>query len=157
MSELLFTLNAKAPDIDVWSLYVALTNLTLRSELWSLCATVLATAPVLAPISDRDQLTLPAPLTDLLVLPIVIVLAVPQLAVVILALPLDGKRKILKAVQNGESGEALPDKAPVNVGADTVPANLVLPLSSNNVTDLLTVLVPASTVDLFVYCNKYLS
>ena len=45
---------------------------------------------------------------------------------------------------------------PENDAAETVPGKDELPLSSNRVTDFVTLFVPAFTVDLAVYCNRRL-
>ena len=60
-----------------------------------------------APISDSDQDTLPAPLTDLAALPMVRVRAVPQFYVVILAVPSKLVPLIVLAVTNLVADTAL--------------------------------------------------
>jgi hypothetical protein len=69
----------------------------------------------LTPISDRLHATFALPLTDLTVAPIVKVLAVPQLAVVIAAVPLKLVPLIALAVCSAVAVEALPVKGPVKL------------------------------------------
>ena len=77
-----------------------------------------------APISARDQETFAEPFTDFPVLPIVIVLAVPQLAVVMFADPLNEVPLIFLAVCNVVAVVELPLNAPEKVTADTVAGKL---------------------------------
>ena len=71
-----------------------------------------------APISASDQETLAEPLTDLPVTPIVIVLAVPQVAVVILAEPSKNVPLIVLAVYNYTACSAVPLKKPIKPAFD---------------------------------------
>ena len=74
----------------------------------------------------------------------------------IFADPLNETPFIVLAVCNVVAVFALPDKAPANVVAVTVPGKLEFPDSSNSVTDLVTELFPAEIVVFAVYCNRYL-
>ena len=82
-----------------------------------------------APISARVQDTFPEPLTDFPVLPIVIVLAVPQFAVVILAEPLNDVPLIVLAVCNAVAVAAFPFMLPAIVLENVlVPAHVWAPV-----------------------------
>ena len=83
-----------------------------------------------APISASDQLTSPLPLTDLPVLPIVNVRAVPQLAVVISAEPLNDVPLIERAVCSAVAVAALPViEIPVGILAAAKVPVVTLPAS----------------------------